>query len=291
MTARDRRSVPCDDRPCSIAMIVPVLDESQRIVAALERLRRDFPGCELVVVDGGSADDTAALASPYARVLQSAPGRARQMNAGAQATSSEVLWFVHADTEIDPDALDQIRAALADERTVGGGLSLRFDRRSVGLDYLAWSSNQRARYLHWIFGDQAMFVRRRAFDALGGFPELPILEDLELSRRLRGLGHLTVIEATSTASARRFVEHGTWPMIAFMQYLKALYFLGVDPEVVRRRYVAGPPSLARRRGRSAQVGSAPASRVAGRAAGARPGLAHAPRDSTRRRRRSSWQDT
>jgi rSAM/selenodomain-associated transferase 2 len=224
-----------------VAIVVPTLNEADAIGAALQRLRLDFPDCELVVVDGGSSDTTASLAAAHARVLHSPPGRAVQMNAGAAATSAPVLWFVHADCRISPDALDQVRAALADPGVVGGGLSLRFDRHSVGLDYLAWSSTMRARHLHQVFGDQAMFVRREAFEMLGGFPEIAVMEDLELSRRLARHGRLSVLSATSTASSRRFVQHGTWSMIAFMQVLKTGYFLGIAPEKLRRLYSAGPP--------------------------------------------------
>ena len=237
------RPVPqyCPGEPLPVAIVVPTLNEADGIGAALDRLRRDFPDCELVVVDGGSSDATATLAACHVRVLHSPPGRAVQMNAGASATSAPVLWFVHADCRIDPNALGQVRAALADPAVVGGGLSLRFDRRSVGLDYLAWSSTKRARHLHQVFGDQAMFVRRDAFEMLGGFPEIAIMEDLELSRRLGRLGRLVVLPATSTASSRRLVEHGTWSMIVFMQMLKGCYFLGVTPEKIRRLYRAGPP--------------------------------------------------
>lgn len=224
----------------SIAIVIPVLNEALHIGSALQRLREDFPDCELVVVDGGSTDGTPDIARAYASVVNSEPGRARQMNAGAKACFSEVLWFIHVDTEVDPLARTQIRSALRDREVVGGGLSLRFDARSVGLNYLSWSSNLRARYLHWIFGDQAMFMRRSTFDALGGFPDLPILEDMEMSRRLHRVGKLSILPATTTASARRFVEHGTWPMIIFMQYLKVLYFLRVDPEKIRVLYTLGP---------------------------------------------------
>ncbi|MGH9055650.1 MAG: TIGR04283 family arsenosugar biosynthesis glycosyltransferase [Acidimicrobiales bacterium] len=224
-----------------MAIVVPVLNEAGTIAACLQRLRRDFGDCELLVVDGGSSDATVSLAEPFATVLRSASGRAVQMNTGAAATSAPVLWFVHADCRLDSDALGQVRAALADPHVVGGGLSLRFDRRSAGLDYLAWASTKRARHLHQVFGDQAMFVRRDVFDELGGFPELAIMEDLELSRRLARRGRLVVLPATSTASSRRFDEHGTWSMIAFMQVLKAGYFLGVEPGRLDRLYHAGPP--------------------------------------------------
>ncbi|MER7895047.1 TIGR04283 family arsenosugar biosynthesis glycosyltransferase [Streptomyces sp. NPDC096046] len=237
-----------------VSIIVPVLNEEATIRSALSRLCRDFPDCELIVVDGGSTDATAELAASHATVITGERGRAKQMNEGARHASGDILWFVHADTAIDPDALRQIRAALADPVVVGGGLTLRFDRRAPGLNYLAWTSNARARRLHHIFGDQAMFIRRTVFDALGGFPDLAIMEDLEMSRRLHRRGRLCLLPATSTASSRRLVAHGTWRMIAFMQYLKLLYFAGVSPEAIRARYTAGPRLLPSRRPRAARTG-------------------------------------
>ncbi|MGW0732010.1 TIGR04283 family arsenosugar biosynthesis glycosyltransferase [Streptomyces sp. NPDC002851] len=238
------------DRMLDVSIVVPVLNEEATVQAALARLCRDFPDCELVVVDGGSTDATRELAAPFGQLVESPRGRARQMNEGARHCTGDVLWFVHADTRIDPAALGQIRAALASPEVVGGGLTLRFDRRSPGLNYLAYTSNARARRLHHVFGDQAMFVRRSAFDALGGFPELPIMEDLEMSRRLARRGRLAVLPATSTASARRLVAHGVWRMIVFMQYLKLLHFAGVDPDRIRRRYATGPPRFLAGRSRS-----------------------------------------
>jgi len=234
-------------RRAPVAIVVPTRDEAEVIAGTLRRLREDFPTCELVVVDGGSRDSTAAIAAHYARVLRSAPGRAIQMNAGARATSAPVLWFVHADCRIERQALAEIETALAHPAVVGGGLTLRFDRRSAGLDYLAWSSNLRARHLHLIFGDQALFVRRSAFEHVGGFPEIPLMEDLELSRRLARTGRLSLLTATSTASARRLVAHGTWSMIVFMQALKAGYLLGVPAERLALAYGTGPPWARRRR--------------------------------------------
>ncbi|WP_156727076.1 TIGR04283 family arsenosugar biosynthesis glycosyltransferase [Streptomyces apocyni] len=223
-----------------VSIVVPVLNEEATIQTALARLRRDFPDCELVVADGGSADATLELAAPFGTLVRAPRGRARQMNEGARHCTGDVLWFIHADTRIDPAALTQIQVALSDPTVVGGGLTLRFDRRGPALNYLARTSNARARRLHHVFGDQAMFIRRSAFDALGGFPDLPIMEDLEMSRRLARRGPLRVLPATSTASARRLVAHGVWRMIVFMQYLKLLYFVGVDPEYIRHRYAAGP---------------------------------------------------
>lgn len=226
-----------------VSIVVPVLNEAPRLPGLLAQLHRDFPDCEIIVVDGGSTDGSPELVRPPTRLIPSARGRGRQLNAGAAAATGDVLWFHHADTQVAPSALPQLRAALADPGVVGGGLSLRFDRRTPALRWVAMTSNARARRLHQIFGDQTMFVRREAFERLGGFPDFPVMEDLELSRRLARAGRLAVLPATSTAAARRFTEHGTLRLLLFMQWLKALYFAGVDPAELARRYAAGPPRL------------------------------------------------
>lgn len=234
-------------RLAAVSIVVPTFNEVARIEPCLRRLRSDFPGCELVVVDGGSADGTAELAARHACTIRRAAGRATQMNAGAAVSSGDILWFIHADCTVSPGALELLHRALLDPDVVGGGLRLGFDQRSVGLNYLAASSNVRARRLGWIFGDQAMFVRRDVFDSVGGFPVLPLMEDLEMSRILRRRGRLVVLPTVVTASARRLVEQGVWRMTVLMQLLKLQYLLGVDPERIRRRYEAGT-----RRGRRRQ---------------------------------------
>jgi rSAM/selenodomain-associated transferase 2 len=233
----------------TVSIVVPVLNEAARLPRLLHRLRQDFAGCEVLVVDGGSTDASPDLVGPPARLVRSAPGRGRQLNAGAQRARGEVLWFQHADTDVDPAALAQLRAALTDPRVVGGGCTLAFDRQSPALRYVAWTSNQRARRLNQIFGDQALFVRRSVFDELGGFSDLPLMEDLEFSRRLARAGSLVMLPARATTSSRRFDEHGTLRQLAFMQWLKLLYFAGRDPADLARRYAAGPPGRRRPPGR------------------------------------------
>jgi rSAM/selenodomain-associated transferase 2 len=224
----------------TVSIVVPVLNEADWIEACLTAIVADFASCELVVVDGGSTDRTVERAAGMARVVHSLRGRGPQLNAGAAATTGDVIWFLHADTRIDRCALEQVQRVMADPEVVGGGLSIRFHRSSRALDYLAWSSNQRARRLGHIFGDQAMFVRRRVFEQLGGFADIALMEDFDLSRRLHRHGRLVLLDAMATASARRFDAHGTWRMIAFMQYLKLLFVGGADPLRLAARYQAGP---------------------------------------------------
>jgi rSAM/selenodomain-associated transferase 2 len=249
--------------PLRVSIVVPVLNEAPRLPGLLAQLQAGFPDCEVILVDGGSTDGSPDLVRPPARLVPSARGRGRQLNAGAAAATGDVLWFHHADTYVEPAAMAQVRGALADPGVVGGGLSLRFDRRTPALAWVAATSNARARRLHQIFGDQAMFVRREVFERLGGFPDFPVMEDLELSRRLARVGRLAVLPATSTASARRFTEHGTLRLLIFMQWLKVLYFAGVDPADLARRYAAGPPRLRRRPGAAVPAGSTPEQPVTG----------------------------
>ena len=234
-----------------VSIVVPVLDEQDAIAGLLDHVAAHFPSCEVVVVDGGSRDATAERASGRARVVTAPRGRGPQLNAGAAAARGDVLWFVHVDTRPDPSALAGMGRALADPAVVGGGCRIRFDRGGPALAWLRMTSNLRARHLHWIFGDQAMFVRRTVFEHVGGFPELPIMEDLEMSRRLARQGRLVLLRSWCTASARRFVDQGTLRMIVVMQYLKALYFLGVAPERIAERYArARRPAVARWRPQS-----------------------------------------
>lgn len=222
-----------------VVVVVPVLQEAARVEAFLLALRAAVGDTEVVVVDGGSTDGTPARAARHARVVTAPRGRARQMNAGAAATDGEVLWFVHADCTVPPGALPALRAALADPAVVGGGFRLRFDRRSAGLEFLRVTSHWRARHLHQVFGDQAMFVRRSVFDDLGGFPDLPLMEDLAFTRALARRGRVAVLDPAVTASARRLAAHGPWRMAVLMQWLKVRFLLGGDPEAIRRRYQRG----------------------------------------------------
>jgi len=213
--------------PPALSIVVPVLDEAPRIgfaLGALRPLRRR--GAEVIVVDGGSQDDTAGLARAEADAVLDAPrGRARQMNAGAAAARGEVLLFVHADTLLPPDADQAILRAMA-----GGGDWGRFDVRIVGrhpmLRVVARFMNLRSRLTGIATGDQAMFVRRALFQRLGGFPDQPLMEDIELSRRLRRVSPPACLQARVATSGRRWESRGVWRTIVLMWRLRWRYWRG-----------------------------------------------------------------
>jgi len=222
----------------SFSIIVPVLDGAPGIAAALEALapmRR--AGASVIVVDGGSRDATRALAAPLAdRVIEAPRGRASQMNAGARECGGDVLVFLHADSVLPPNALDAIGAGLKRTARDWG----RFDVAIAGADPLlslvALLMNARSRLTGVATGDQAIFVRREAFDAIGGFPEIPHMEDVAISKKLLGRTRPLALEDRVVTSGRRWERHGTLRTIFLMWRLRMAYALGADPRRLARRY-------------------------------------------------------
>ena len=220
-----------------LSIIMPVLDEAPAIEAALRALSPyRARGVELMVVDGGSHDGTPDLALPLAdRVLTAARGRASQMNAGAAAARGEVLLFLHADTHL-PEGADVL---MLDGLERSGRVWGRFDVRIDGgglLRAVAMMMNTRSRLTGIATGDQAMFVTRAAFDAVGGFPPIALMEDLALSARLKRIGRPLALSARVTTSPRRWHTHGTLRTILKMWRLRLGFFLGADPEKLARQY-------------------------------------------------------
>jgi rSAM/selenodomain-associated transferase 2 len=222
----------------SFSIIVPVLDEAPGIVAALEALApMRHAGASVIVVDGGSRDDTRKLAAPLAdRVIDAPRGRASQMNAGAREMGGDILVFLHADTVLPPNALDAIAAGLKRTARDWG----RFDVTIAGADALlalvALLMNARSRLTGVATGDQAIFVRRDAFDAVGGFPEIPLMEDVAISKKLLRRTRPLSLEDRVVTSARRWQRHGTLRTIFLMWRLRMAYALGADPGRLARRY-------------------------------------------------------
>lgn len=225
-----------------VSAIVPALEEGAVVAATLHALAPvRARGGEVIVVDGGSGDDTVARARPLAdRVVAAPRGRARQMNAGAAVARGEVLWFLHADTVIDATAVDDLVRALATKPREWGRFGVRLSGRRALLRVVAGSMNLRSRLTGIATGDQGMFVRRAAFDAVGGFPDQPLMEDVALSRLLRARGRPACLPVRLTTSSRRWEHDGVWATVRLMWALRWAYWRGADPAELARRYRGEP---------------------------------------------------
>lgn len=221
-----------------ISIILPVLNEETQIVHCLRLLQpwRGLEG-ELIVVDGGSSDRTVALAEPLVdRILVSPKGRALQMNAGAREASGDILWFLHADSVPPADAIQLIRAALANSNRHWGRFDVRLSGRQPLLRGVETLMNLRARWTGIATGDQGVFVRRAVFEQVGGFPAIPLMEDIALSRRLRRHGWPVRLRQRLQTSSRRWERDGILRTILLMWRLRLAYFLGADPARLARSY-------------------------------------------------------
>ncbi|WP_227545893.1 TIGR04283 family arsenosugar biosynthesis glycosyltransferase [Marinobacter fonticola] len=223
--------------PLHVSFVVPVLNESVSIAAALEGLQAwREAGHEVIVVDGGSQDNTISLAEPLCdRVVQAPKGRASQMNAGAAFAGGEVLVFLHADTHLPSDGIENLQRFVDSPAAWG-----RFDVRLSGDRWLyrliGELMNARSRLTGICTGDQAIFVRRAMFQEVGGFEPLPLMEDVALSRRLLGLSRPYCISSQALTDSRRWEKHGPWKTILLMWRLRWRYWRGEDPATLARIY-------------------------------------------------------
>jgi rSAM/selenodomain-associated transferase 2 len=221
-----------------LSIIVPMLNEAPALPDLLEHLlplRRG--GVEVILVDGGSEDGGAAIATCAGfEVVPAERGRARQMNAGAAVASGDVLLFLHADTRLPDGAVPLIDAALADGRHIWGRFDVAFDFRSWTMDATAFLMNLRSRLSGIATGDQALFMTRAAFDAVGGFPDQPLMEDVEITSRLRRRSRPACIRRPVLTSARRWQSRGPWRTILLMWRLRLAYWFGASPADLARQY-------------------------------------------------------
>lgn len=211
----------------ALSVVIPALEEGGRIEAAVASA--SAPGVEVVVVDGGSRDDTVVRARGRgARVLLSAPGRARQLDAGARESIGDPILFLHADTLLPPGFEVAVARALEDPAVAGGAFRLRFDRRSPALRIVEAGAWLRVALFRLPYGDQALFLRRRVLEALGGVPQVPILEDLDLARAIRKAGRLVLLPQPAVTSSRRYRARGVLRTMLRNWAAALAWALGVD---------------------------------------------------------------
>jgi rSAM/selenodomain-associated transferase 2 len=228
----------------ALSIIVPALNEAANLRRLLPDLTMREPAAEVLVVDGGSLDDSRTVVAgvPSVRWLSGPRGRARQMNAGARAARGEALLFLHADTWLPDGAGAAISEALRDPAIVGGRFDVRLDSRRPILALVGWLMNRRSRLSGISTGDQGIFVRRAEFEAVGGYPDIPLLEDIELTRRLKRRGRLAALRLRVVTSARKWEREGAVRTIVLMWTLRALYALGVSPARLHGWYYRRPAS-------------------------------------------------
>lgn len=217
-----------------LSVVIPVLNEAERLPAPLDGLSE--MDAQIIVVDGGSTDGSADVARQCGvMVLETAPGRACQMNAGAAAATGEALLFLHADTRLPPQADRMMLDALCGKH-VWGRFDVTIEGRPPMLRVVAALMNLRSRLSGIATGDQAIFVTRAAFDAAGGFPDQPLMEDIELSKRLLRQSRPACIRARVRTSGRRWEQRGVWRTIVLMWRLRWDYWRGLPAEQLAQRY-------------------------------------------------------
>ena len=220
-----------------LSIIVPVLNEGVRIAETLKALAPlRARGVQVIMVDGGSEDDSLAQAKPWVdHALVGPAGRARQMNTGAALAQGNILLFLHADTQL-PAAADTLILAALDAGARWGRFDVYIEGRSPMLRVVARMMNLRSRLSGVATGDQAIFVQRAAFDTVGGFPDQALMEDIEISKRLGCLGPPACLHARVCTSGRRWERYGVWRTIVLMWRLRWHYWLGASPEQLAKTY-------------------------------------------------------
>jgi rSAM/selenodomain-associated transferase 2 len=218
-----------------LSVIVPVLNEADEILDLIESVRG--ASVELIIVDGGSSDATAAIARRTGtRVIDSGMGRARQMNAGAKVATGDSLLFLHADTRLPEGFEAEVCRALVSSRHDWGRFDVRLSGQAYGLRLVEFMMNLRSRLTGICTGDQAMYVRREAFESIGGFPEISLMEDIAVSKKLRGVSRPHCSALRVTTSSRRWETRGIVKTVLLMWRLRSAYFFGASPDQLARRY-------------------------------------------------------
>ncbi|MBI1822858.1 MAG: TIGR04283 family arsenosugar biosynthesis glycosyltransferase [Nitrospirae bacterium] len=212
-----------------ISVIVPTINEEKVLRGTLNRLKKSMD-LDLIVVDGGSQDETVAIAKEYTRkVFVTPPGRARQMNEGARHAEGEILLFLHADSTIATGGIGKIVPAITSLHAVGGAFQLAFDSRNILMRIVAGLANFRSRFTRIPYGDQGIFITRALFQKLEGFPDLPILEDVAFATRMKKEGRIAILRDKITTSSRRWKKEGIFYTTLRNRLFMIGYQLGVSP--------------------------------------------------------------
>lgn len=219
-----------------VSVVIPTWNEAGIIESSLKDLLDHQGDFEVIVADGGSSDATCDIVRtfPHVRQVVSARGRGRQMNEGARVAGGDILLFLHADTCLPPSAFTMIGEAMADPRVAGGSFCINFDRGNPLLRVLSLFS--RLNHVLFTYGDQGLFLRQNTFRKIGGFRELPIMEDVEIQMRLRRMGRFVKICEPVVTSARRFTRYGIVKQQVLNTALVFLYHTGVSPSILQRFY-------------------------------------------------------
>ena len=218
-----------------ISIIIPVLNEAKILEQTLSRLHSELGHHELIIVDGGSTDGSTRIAEKHGKVITSERGRSKQLNAGAAAASGNILIFLHADIWLEPGALAAVETALS-SGYVGGGFRQKIDGKNMLYRAIEIAGNIRGKYLKVFYGDSGIFLSRADFEQIGGFPETPILEEMEFSKALRQLGKTTLVIPHIHISARRWETKGIIRTTANNWLITLLYFLKFSPEQLAKLY-------------------------------------------------------
>lgn len=219
-----------------ISVIIPVLNEADRILSTVAAVK-EGTDVEILVVDGGSTDGTVErLRQAGVEVIQTTPGRGHQMNEGARQATGEYLLFLHGDTQLPGEYDRWVREVLLQPGVVAGAFELAIEGENWGYRVVEWGVKWRSHLFQLPYGDQAIFLSRAVFEQVGGFPELPILEDLQLMQRLKSLGKIAIAPLPAITSARRWQHLGIWRTTMINQGVLIAHFLGVDLHQIAHWY-------------------------------------------------------
>ena len=233
--------------PLKLSIIIPLLNEADNLPELIAHIASLDPAPQQVIlVDGGSVDGSVAIAKSVLKsteiaqsiidwhIIESTVGRAQQMNAGAMLATGDVLLFLHADTELPADAIDNVQQAIA--QYDWGRFDVRLDSCEPLLKIVGFVINKRSRLMSIATGDQAIFIKKSIFEQIGGYPDQPLMEDIELCKRLKKFARPACLKSKVITSARRWQQYGTWRTIFLMWQLRFDYWRGVSPSVLKQRY-------------------------------------------------------